>query len=201
MSTLSFLLSHTPQAVLMAGLFALGGAAAWAVLRWRVEFILATPRAFARLLTNVINRRPSWITLTLFIFSFNVTAMFLYMLAGVIPWAAHLVAFLTGLNVLCAGILAREMAPPPVAPPPPLSAWAQLCGLLTFLLELPCFWYAMAMASTIDLSLWQMISAHSFAALLPRVQAYLLLLAPVLALSAAAESYAIACSLPPKPAA
>lgn len=197
MSNVSFVFDHTPQAVLMAGLFALGGAASWAALRWRVEALLAAPRFFARLLTGLLARRPGWPILALVIFTYNATAIFLYMLTGVIPWGAHAVTFLTGFSVVAAGVLAREMLPPPAAPPI-LSPMAQICGLLTFLLELPCFWYAMAMGSTISPPLWDMIASRSAAPLTPCVTAYLLVIVPTLTLSAAAEGYAIACSLPPE---
>lgn len=197
MSSVTFVFDHTPQAVLMAGLFALGGAASWAALRWRVESLLSVPRAFARLLTGLLARRLAWPLLALVIFAYNATAIFLYMLTGVIPWGAHAVTFLTGFSVVAAGVLAREMLPPPAAPPV-LSPMAQVCGLLTFLLELPCFWYAMAMGSTITPPLWDMIAARSAAPLTPCVTAYLLVILPTLAVSAAAEGYAIVSSLPPE---
>jgi hypothetical protein len=194
MSTVSFLFSHTPQAVLMAGLFGLGGAAAWVALRWRVEFLLAAPRAFAGLLRSVMDRRPPWPALALFIFGFNGAAMLAYMLTGVLPWGAHAVAFLTGLNVVAAGFLAREAAP--AWPPPVVAPLAQLCGALTFLLELPCFWYAMAMGATIEPDIVGMIAAGSAAPLWPRIQAYVLIILPALAVSAMAEAYAVSRAQP-----
>ncbi len=187
MSTIAFILSHTPQAVLMAGLFALGGAAAGAALRWRIEALLAMPRVFARALGRLFNSRLAWPLLALAIFLFNGAAVFLYMLSGLIPWGVHAVAILTGLNVVAGGILAREIVPTPPAPPSPL---AQFCVGATFLLELPCFWYSLAMGATLETS--------GTAGLGARIEAYLAVVLPLLALSALAEGYAVSRALPPR---
>ena len=60
----------------------------------------------------------------------------------------------------------------------PLSAF---CSLVVVMLELPCFWFTMAMAAAPDF----------LEEMRPRVTAYATIVLPLLAVSAMAESYAV----------
>ena len=174
----------------MALLFAAGGLAALPALRHRVEPLLALPRRFARMIAAVLAKGPSVPKLALVIFLFNGCAMFCYMMTGLIPWLPAAVVFLTGLNVVAAGMIGKETSPPPERGAR-LTKGAALCGLLTFLLELPCFWFAMAMGWTMTPRLPELLRGADAGGIKARIAAYATVLLPLLALSAAAEAYAV----------
>ena len=186
-----FVLGHTRTALSMALLFAAGALSAGPIMRYRIRFLLTPPEWFAKTLGRILDTRPSAPRLALFIFCFNGSAIFLYMLTGVIPWLPALVVFMAGLNVLAAGMLSQREAPAARAGDRPLPAPARICALLTFLLELPSLWYAMAMGWTMRTPIWDLLRGAELTPLRRRALAYLLVILPVLAISAAAEAYAV----------
>jgi hypothetical protein len=145
-------------------------------------------------LRRIREKKPSVPALGLFIFAFNGVAMPVYMLLGIIPGLAALITFLTGLNVILIGLLAREMPSDDAAPrrAPPISV--RICGLLTLLLELPCFWYTMGMTLRMKPSLFEMWRSADGSPIAQRVTAYLTIILPILFVSAMVEAYAFSFS-------
>jgi len=189
-----FLLHHTLYAGAAAVLFAAGMACATPVYQRRIERLLAFPRWVARILSQLRQRKPSVPSLGLFIFAFNGVAMLVYMLLGIIPGLAAVISFFTGLNIILIGLLARETPSDDAAPhrAPPISV--RLCGLLTLLLELPCFWYTMGMTLWMapgPLAMWR---SADWSPIAQRVTAYLTIILPILFVSAMAEAYAVSFS-------
>jgi len=188
--SLKLVLRHTGMAGAMALIFFAGALCALPVLRWQVRALLVVPRWFAGTLARVINAGLSVPELALFIFLFNGSAMLAYMLSGLIPWLPAVVTFSTGLNVVAAGLLGKESMPPPqTSRRVPLSG--ALCGGLTFVLELPCFWYTMAMGWTMEPHIIGLLKGTNAVPLLNRLIAYAIIVLPVLAVSAFAEAYAV----------
>ena len=187
---IQFVLAHTMTAVSMALLFGAGAACAVPVLRYRIRVLLLTPEWFAGTLSKILATRPSIPRLAVFIFLFNGSAIFLYMLTGLAPGLPAVVVFMAGLNVVAAGMLERQ----PLGadrPSGPLPVAVRVCALLTFMLELPCLWYAMALGWTATPSLLGALRGADLAPLRTRVLAYLLVILPALAVSAAVEAYAV----------
>jgi hypothetical protein len=203
--SVEFLLHHTLNACAAAALFLAGMACATPVYRARVEWLISFPRWVALKLRVLRERKPSVPALGLFIFAFNGVAMLVYMLLGIIPGASALIAFLTGMNVILIGLLAREI--PRVRPEgsvsegsddaaprrmPPISV--RICGLLTLLLELPCFWYTMGMTLWMNKGLFAMWRSADWSPVAQRVTAYLTVILPILFVSAMVEAYAVSFS-------
>ena len=185
-----FVLQHTVTAVSMALLFVAGAACAFPVMRYGIRPLLAAPRWFAEMLGKVLAAKPSIPYLALFIFSFNGSAIFLYMLTGLVPWLPAVVVFFAGLNVVLAGMLGRQpITADRVAKP--LPALVRLCAILTFLLELPSLWYAMAMGWVMEVTVLDLLHGAALDPVRRRVLAYLIVILPLLAVSALAEAYAV----------
>ena len=185
------ILEHTTYAVAAALLFAAGAVFSVPVLRRRIKFLLAFPRWFSALLARIIEARPSVAALALFIFAFNSVAIFVYMLFGLIPWFPVLIAFFTGLNVAAASVMGKSAIRRVGAAADRLGTGARVCAGVTFLLELPCFWYAMAMAAAFDVNIVDIFMGEDAASVVVRLRAYLQVLVPILAVSALAEAYAV----------
>jgi len=190
------LVRHFWPACEAALLFALGALLAWPLFLAAPAFLSRVPRMVLSLLRKLLGEDPGIARMTGVIWGFNGTAMFLYMASGVRPWFPQAVAVLTGLNiavvVLWAGEdggfdLGRPAAPGRWAPGRGLAA---LCGLAVLALELPCFWYALGMG----ISLGRAVSSSGVPyvqGLLPRGQAYSLVILPALLVSAFCEAVAI----------
>jgi hypothetical protein len=191
---LEFLLHRAPYACLSALLFLAGAACATPVYRRRVEWLISFPRWVALKLRGIRERKPSVPALGLFIFAFNGVAMLVYMLLGIIPGMAALITFLTGLNVILIGLIAREIPSDETAPrgTPPVSI--RICGLLTLLLELPCFWFTMGMTLWTKPRIFDMLHSGDFSEIRTRVTAYLMIILPILFVSAMVEAYAVSFS-------
>jgi hypothetical protein len=198
-----FLLHHTLHACAAATLFAAGMACATPVYRRRTEWLLSFPRWVALKLRWLREKKPSVPALGLFIFAFNGVAMPVYMLLGIIPGLAAFITFLTGLNVILIGLLAREIpsddAPRLFEPEPqsqrrapPISV--RICGLLTLFLELPCFWYTMGMTLRMRPGLLAMWQSADWSPIAQRITAYLTIILPILFVSAMVEAYAVSFS-------
>jgi len=185
----SLILDHAGYAVAMALVFGAGAVFAFPVLRWRVGPLLVLPAWFARRIERMMRHAPSRIGLGAYIFLFNGTAILLYMLTGLVPGAPAIVAFVTGMNVMLAGMMSRPL-PVQATSSGSLSLLARICAVVTFCLELPCFWCAMAMGWTIYLPDGErLIRAQD------RIVAYGLVILPLLAVSAFAEAHAVLSAL------
>ena len=193
-----FLVGHTGYAVAMALVFFAGMTFAVPVLRWQVGFLLLLPRWFAGRIERIMSSGPSFPGLGAFIFLFNSGMMLLDMLTGLVPWLPAFVTFLTGLNVALAGFMGRSGAGPErVADPLPFSA--RLCAALTFCLELPCFWYTMAMGWTMTARFVDVFRGGNMGSVRQRVVAYVIVILPLLAVSAFAEAHAVRSALQRRP--
>jgi hypothetical protein len=189
-----FLLQRMPYACLAALLFLAGAACATPVYRRRMEWLISFPRWVALRLRGIREKKPSAPALGLFIFAFNGVAMLVYMLLGIIPGVAALITFLTGLNVILIGLIAREFPSDEPAPrrAPPLSV--RICGLLTLLLELPCFWFTMGMTLWPKPAIFDMLHSGDFSEIRTRIIAYVTIILPILFVSAMVEAYAVSFS-------
>jgi len=190
--------THVWGAAGMACLFGAGMLLAIPVHRRRIGALLALPRFFARMLHRILKRNPSTVYLATFIFLFNGTAIFLYMLSGVAPRLPAVVAFFTGLNVALTSIMAqkelpriRQPAADDEAAANAFSVTAQLGAALTFVLELPCLWFALAMGMSISPSLAGILRGEDTGPLRERVLVYVMIILPALAISALAEAHAV----------
>ena len=141
--------SHWRGALGMMLLFFGGALLAIPVYNARVKILLWLPRRFARMLLRILKAQPGPLRLGAFIFLFNVNAIFLYMLTGVVPFAPVVVCLWAGLNVSLASGMAQRFLPRPDPETQDLPWTARLGALLTFLLELPCLWFALAIGQTI----------------------------------------------------
>ena len=174
----------------MAIIFIAGGLCAIPVLRSQIRMLLALPAWFAKTLARIITARPSVPRLALFIFLFNGSAIFVYMLTGLIPWLPIPITFFTGLNVVAAGRLGKASLPP-IQAERKVRPSAVICAGLTFILELPCFWFAMAMGWTMKPHIMELMRGADAGPVRDRVLAYMIIILPVLAISALAEAYAV----------
>lgn len=218
---LDFLVGHWPGAAGAAAAFLLGAVAARLVVAYDLRFFMATPLWFLRHVAAFLKRNPSVLGLAAFIFAFNGTAMFVYMLFGLIPYMPAVIAFLTGMNVAVAALKSGEFmgdvplgleagetandavpdgegpddpadAPPPAAVEP--NPLAILASVLVLALELPCFWFAISMGAGMAREgywLGTLFQADHLADFRMRALTYVLVILPVLAVSALAEGYAV----------
>jgi hypothetical protein len=170
-------------AVGMMLLFFAGMLLAIPVQRSNIKPLIWLPRKLARMLLRILHQRPGIVRMAAFIFLFNVNAIFLYMLTGVIPYAPAIMAVWVGLNVSLASVIAQKFLPRPDPEAQELPWTARIGALLTFALELPCLWFALALG--------QSILANPAIDLKARCMAYWMVLAPILLVSAIAEAHAI----------
>jgi hypothetical protein len=165
------------------------------------------PLMLFRMVGGLLGSRPSMTRLWFVIFGFNGTAMALYMASGVHPAVPATICLVTGYNIAVILLLVGERKDLDDLAISPAGAWmparwvAGLCGLAVILLELPCFWYSIAMG----IRLGQEITADQTSymqGIVTRLHAYALLLLPILLVSAVCEAIAIrgmSASPPPQP--
>ena len=187
---------HWQTALGAAALFGLGLALSLPVSLLRLKFAEWLPVHVLRAVLRLMGPRPGLARLTAVIWTFNAVAMFVYMAGGFHPLLPTVFAVWTGLNIGL--LLARERRgerdtfrrlarPPGDWTPSPLLAL--VCGVLVLVLELPSFWYAIAMG--ISMGRHVQGGADYLAELGPRAWAYVRLIVPVLLVSAAAEAVAV----------
>jgi len=182
---------HVWGALGMALLFGGGMLLGIPVLRQRFEPLLYVPRRFAGMLDRILQRKPSTLRLAAFIFLFNVNAVFLYMLTGVVPGMPAVIAVWTGLNVAAASVLAQKRFPRRLRPTVVLPPTARIGAVLTFCLELPSLWFSLAMGMTDVPNLIELLRGADAAPLRERALAYGMVIVPALAVSALAEAHAV----------
>ena len=183
------------------------GAGAWAMaaffcgfplavlaMRHEVRGLLALPLWIHRLGKKYLTPRLSPAFLFAFIFLFNTTAIFVYMISGGLIILPIVFDVFTGLNVcvimLAAAQESAEEEPQPGAPPG--RAWVGFLSLFSVAVELSVFWLGIGMGIKLGHVMRTEFTWAGFAgAAEPRIIAYLLILVPALALSAAAEAAAV----------
>lgn len=187
---------HLALAAESAVLFTAGLCLAWPIVRFQLRAVQAPALAIFRMVVRLIGTQPSLLRMTLVIFLFNGSTMFLYMTASVHPLIPKLIAVVTGANVAMVFLNservpgASELGRPGSTQWVPSGGLTLLCSLVVVLLELPCFWYAIAMG----MSLGQEVAAGTSSygpAFEVRGRAYGAVLIPLLFLSAVCESIAV----------
>ena len=173
--------------------FACGFALAFPVVHFRARSLLIFPQWLLRVARKYLRPELSPFLLFAFIFCFNTVAIFCYMASGGLVFLPIVFGLLTGLNV---GVVlledAREAAAAPPASAVPARAWVGFCSLFVVVAELSSFWFAIGMGIRMGHLMRENFTWTTFEqALVPRALAYVLVIVPVLALSAAAETAAI----------
>lgn len=186
---------HLRLALDAALLFAVGLFVSYPVVRWRLRGVAAVPLALYRLVVRLIGPSPSIARTAGVIWAFNSVVIFIDMASGFHPLMPKLLCIWTGLNVgVTLGFAPREAMPlagPEQpgrwTPPPPL---ARACGVLVLVLELPSFFYAVAMGINMGWLVQRGELAY-LPALSVRARAYAAVIVPMLLVSAVAEAVAI----------
>jgi hypothetical protein len=194
MSLFSFVLvHHFGLACGAALLFLMGVLLAFPVVKLGAAPLTWLPRVLFGMVRRLLGGQPSMARLGSVIFGFNGSAMLLYMASGVHPGIPAAISVLTGYNIAVILLLSGEangLAITPAAHWKPARWVAGLCGLAVVFLELPCFWYSIAMGIGLGQEVVAgrtgYLEAFSF-----RLYAYVVLILPVLLVSALCEAIAI----------
>lgn len=197
MSLFDFVLvQHFHLACFGAVLFIFGGVLSVPALRWGPALVRHLPLLLLRMVRALLGKSPGLIRTGLVIFCFNGTAMFVYMATGLRSEIPGIIAVLTGFNITAILLLAAQGLDEGITEMPARSRWVPgklptvLCGLAVIVIELPCFWYSIALG----MSLGQGVSSGRLIylqALGVRADAYVRLILPALFVSAVCEVVAI----------
>jgi hypothetical protein len=197
MSLFSFVfVQHFGLACGAALLFLVGVLLAFPVVKNGSTRLTWLPLILFRMVRRMLGTRPGMTHLWSLIFGFNGTVMLLYMASGVHPGIPAAISILTGYNIAVILLVAGETEDLDGLAVSPVSGWkpgkwvAGICGLAVLLLELPCFWYSIAMG----IRLGQAIVAGQTSyveGITVRLHAYVLLILPTLLVSAVCEAIAI----------
>jgi len=199
MKLFSFIfVQHSGLAMGAALLFLVGALLAIPVVKRGSTILTWLPVFLFRMVGRILGRQPSVTRLWSVIFGFNGTVMLLYMASGIHPAIPAFVSMVTGYNIAAILLLtgqgqSREFGELAVSPGHgwvPARWTAGLCGLAVLILELPCFWYSIAMG----MRLGQEIAAAETTyvqGIAPRIHAYVAVILPALLVSAVCEAIAI----------
>ena len=199
MKLFSFIfVQHSGLAMGAALLFLVGALLAIPVVKRGSTILTWLPVFLFRMVGRILGRQPSVTRLWSVIFGFNGTVMLLYMASGIHPAIPAFVSMVTGYNIAAILLLtgqgqSREFGELAVSPGHgwvPARWAAGLCGLAVLILELPCFWYSIAMG----MRLGQEIAAAETTyvqGIAPRIHAYVAVILPALLVSAVCEAIAI----------
>lgn len=194
---LKTLWGHAPLALLAMGVFLLGALLAAVVVRYEVRSLLALPKWMLGLARRHLTPQTSFVRLWAFIFGFNSIAIFVYMMSGGLVYLPLLFDLLTGLNVAAIVLLdSQEAADMPAEGEEEAAAepraWVGFLTLAVIVLELGSFWFSVAMGIQLGREMQTDFTWEQFAsAAQPRVLAYLLVIVPLLLVSALSETAVI----------
>ncbi len=197
MSLFSFVfVQHFGLACGAALLFLVGVLLAFPVVKHGSTRLTWLPLILFRMVRRMLGTSPGMTRLWSLIFGFNGTVMLLYMASGVHPGIPAAISLLTGYNIAVILLVAAEAEDLDGLAVSAASGWkpgkwvAGICGLAVLLLELPCFWYSIAMGIRLgqEIVAGQTSYVEGIAA---RLHAYVLLILPVLLVSAVCEAIAI----------
>lgn len=164
--------------------------------RWKRNFCESTCRGILNLIKWLFGRDPGFFRTATTIFLFNGSAMLIYMSLGVRPEIPKLIASITGFTIALCFSMPREEGTILEINRPGFQQWlpssylTAICGILTVLLELPSFWYTIAMG----ISLGEEVLRSPYSYLVEhqlRVSVYSTTVLPVLFVSAICETVAI----------
>ena len=196
--------SHLGAAAWAMGIFVVGFALSFAVVRCDVRSLLIFPNWILHLARKYLRPEINPVYLCAFIFLFNSAAIFLYMISGGLVIFPILFDLLTGLNVGTIMLMDAEEAPETSAPsaePGQARAWVGFLSIFVILVELTSFWFAIGMGMKLGQEMRAGFSWETFAAAAaPRIVAYVLIIVPSLLASAAAETAAIKAMMRNSPA-
>ena len=197
MDLLHFVFVNHFSLACMAALLSVSGALlAFPAVRWGPSFLVRMPLALFRMVRSLMGSRPGLLRMGIVIFVFNGSAMFVYMASGVRPLLPFVIAALTGFNIAVILLLADQAVTAKSKQGPTAIRWVPgniltgLCGAAVLLLELPCFWYAIALGVDMGRVVTEGQAGYT-QALAVRAEAYIHLILPVLLLSAICEVIAI----------
>jgi hypothetical protein len=186
---------HQRLCIHAALLFAVGLFLSWPVIQQHLRAVAWLPMAMFRLVLRMMGRSPSLLRMACAIWLFNSAVMFLDMASGFHPLVPKILAIWTGLNVAVivgmgdAGLRILDVARPKHGAWVPPERLGTLCAVAVMLIELPCFFLAIAMGLSLGGAVQD--GVDYLAALQPRAAAYAVFILPALLISAVAEAVAI----------
>ncbi len=207
-NSLHLLWEHLGPAGIAALVFFVGLGSAWIVVRYRLDFLARFPLWLLGKVSSLFNRHPHVGFMFLFIFLFNGTVMFFYMLSGVVVGLPAAIDFLIGMNIGIVGLRGEEwsfgggerrIAATPGARDGLGKKSGYLlaaCFITVACIELPCLWFSIAMGNSImslhtDVGISQLWQES----VIPRMVAYATIILPLLAVSALAEAIGLKVAL------
>jgi len=211
----STIYDHLGLAFWAALVFAMGFGSAFVVVRGHLSFLMRFPLWFASKVDRLLSSNRGFLTVFLAIFFFNAAAMFVYMLSGVVEMMPAVIDFLTGMNIGVVFLAKHQPVQPPGNAEPDAEGWDTahletvadaavtsssparhaiiLIGFLVVTaLELPCLWVSIAMGMGLCRCAHPDGAACMTAQeIMVRAYAYLLVIVPLLAVSALAETISV----------
>jgi hypothetical protein len=187
----------------------MGFGSAFVVVRGHLRFLMRFPLWFAAKVERLLSGRRGFMTVFAVIFGFNSVAMFLYMLSGVVDLLPGVIDFLTGMNIgivfLAKHPLAEgeagsesgdsgtgEAEKPGTGPSLARQALILIGFVVVTGLELPALWISIAMGIGLcHFARPDGVICMTAQEICVRTQAYLLVILPVLAVSAFAETVSV----------
>lgn len=178
--------------------FFMGFCCSWIVYDLNIKAFLWFPKWFIKVMSKVINPRSSFLNIVLVIFIFNSISIMLYMSSGLFIILPVIIAFLTGMNI---GL--TVFIPPDLSIEgyhikevrDPIKAFRMvLFSTLVLISEVLVFSMALGMGMSLGSAAATITSESMYSALFLsellsiRMQAYVALCVPILAISAIMEA-------------
>lgn len=201
---LQMIYEHWRMAMIQGGVFFIGIFSAGIVLKYRLSLLMRFPLWLIDRIMKFLSANANPYLIFMFIAAFNSIAILIYMSTGAIsPILPTAICFLTGMNIgIVAGAMPyiivstqKEQARKQITPPEPREetktafVLRSIGAVLVASLELPALWFSIAMGATIEKTLFN--PAFTPAVLYERVSAYIMIIVPVLIISAAIETAVI----------
>ncbi len=197
MSNIPFVfIGHFWTACEAALLFSLGGLLAWPAVRVGPRFLVLFPMLLFQGVLGLFGKNPGMMRMFGVIFGFNASAIFLYMASGFRPWLPEVIAVLTGFNITVIMLLGGQGIEFTAEGGDAGGAWVPgtfltaLCGLAVLALELPCFCFSIGMGVSLGREILEGQVRYG-QGIVPRAEAYVLVILPLLLVSAVCEGIVI----------
>jgi len=182
-------------------IFFAGFCFSYAVNYFNIKFLLWFPHWFIKFLSKYVNPRASFIRIFLIIFLFNSISIAIYMASGIFIIFPFIIAFLTGLNIGITVFIPPQMNVEGYDVRKPKTAGEvlkmMLFSTLVLVLEVTTFSLALGMGMSLGtaisamkgLDITQILFIYEL--LTMRINAYLFVCVPILAVSAYLEARVI----------